>query len=85
MGTVFGWMNAVGAVFAIALTVGFVPSRAAGADDGGVESRMFELTYANAKDIAENFNRTWCVQVKTNGSCGVGEMAVAFAETMRDE
>ena len=53
---------------------------AAAADDAHVQSRMFELTYANAKEVAENFNRTWRGQVPTNDNWSVGEIAVAFAE-----
>ena len=30
--------------------------------DGGVESRMFELTYVDAKEVADNFNRTNAVE-----------------------
>ena len=53
---------------------------AAAADDAHVQSRMFELTYANAKEVAENFNRTWRGQAPTNDNWSVGEIAVAFAE-----
>ena len=84
MGNIFGLMNTAGAVFATVLAFVSAQPRAAVAS-GGVESRMFELTYANASDVAENLNRTWCGQVQTNGNCVVGEMSVAFAEAMRDE
>ena len=47
---------------------------------GQVRSRMFDLTYADAKEVAENFNRTWRGQVQTNGCVIAGEIAVAFAE-----
>ena len=47
----------------------------------GVESRMFELTYADAKDVAANFNRMWRGGLaQTNGNWSVGEMAVPFPE-----
>ena len=46
-----------------------------------VESRMFELMYADATEVAENFNRTWrSVPVSTNDNCVVGEIAVPFIE-----
>ena len=48
--------------------------------DGGVESRMFELTYADAKEVAANFNRTWRGQLPTNDNWSVGEIAVPFVE-----
>jgi len=49
--------------------------------DGGVESRMFELTYADAKEVAANFNRTWRGgSALTNNSWMVGEIAVPFVE-----
>ena len=80
MGNALGRMNTVGAVFAVALAVGSAPLSAVEAADAGVESRMFELTYANAKEVAENFNRRWRGQVQTNGNWGVGEIAVAFTE-----
>lgn len=47
---------------------------------GQVRSRMFDLIYADAKEVAENFNRTWRGQVQTNGCVIAGEMAVAFGE-----
>jgi len=53
-------------------------SQTAVAED--VESRMFELTYANAAEVAENFNRTWRGQVQTNGNWSVREIAEPFAE-----
>ena len=45
-----------------------------------VESRMFELTYASAEEVAENFNRTWRGQAETNGCSVAGDMAVPFKE-----
>lgn len=45
-----------------------------------VESRMFELTYASAKEVADNFNRTWRGQLKADGNWSVGEIAVPFSE-----
>ena len=46
-----------------------------------VETRMFELTYASAEEVAENFNRTWRGQMATNGiPLVVGDMAVPFKE-----
>ena len=50
------------------------------AAEGGVESRMFELTYANASEVAENFNRTWRGQAQSNTNWSVGEIAVPFVE-----
>jgi len=46
---------------------------------GPLETRMFELTYANAAEVAANFNRNMCWQIMTNGSHCVGEIAVPFA------
>ena len=66
--------TAVAALFAIALVVSAVA-----AGDG--DSRMFELMYADATEVAENFNRTWrSVPVSTNDNCVVGEIAVPFIE-----
>lgn len=48
--------------------------------EGGVESRMFELTYASAAEVADNFNRTWRGQTWTNGCTVAGDMAVPFIE-----
>ena len=49
--------------------------------DAGVETRMFELRYANAKEVADNFNRTWRGgAATTNGSWAVCELAVPFVE-----
>ena len=45
-----------------------------------VSSRMFELTYASAEEVAENFNRTWRGRVVTNGVPFLGDMAVPFIE-----
>ena len=48
---------------------------------GGVESRMFELRYADATEVAANFNRTWRGgSVLTNCNWSVGDIAVPFAE-----
>ena len=47
---------------------------------GQVESRMFELTYANAAEVAANFNRNWGWQSSTNDPARTGEIAVAFPE-----
>ena len=47
----------------------------------GVESRMFELKFADAAEVAANFNRTWRGgQAQTNGSWAVCEIAVPFIE-----
>ena len=48
--------------------------------DERINSRMFELTYASAKEVAENFNRTWRGQAQTNVNWSVGEIAVPFVE-----
>ena len=45
-----------------------------------VESRMFDLTYASATEVADNFNRTWRGVLATNGCVAAGDMAVAFVE-----
>ena len=47
-----------------------------------IKSRMFELTYASATDVAENFNRTWRGRglLTTNGCVVAGDMAVPFIE-----
>ena len=46
----------------------------------GLKSRMFDLTFASAVEVAENFNRTWCGRIMTNGCPFVGAMAVPFIE-----
>ena len=49
--------------------------------DGGVESRMFDLRYADATEVAANFNHTWRGgAAQTNGSWTVCEIAVPFIE-----
>ena len=48
-----------GVVCAAALIVCAWMPRIAVAGDGRIDSRMFELTYADAKEVADNFNRTW--------------------------
>ena len=45
-----------------------------------VKSRMFDLTYASAVEVADNFNRTWRGVLATNGCSFVGDMAVPFIE-----
>ena len=45
-----------------------------------IETRMFELTYADAKEVADNFNRTWRGQLPTNDNWSVSDIAVAFVE-----
>jgi len=50
------------------------------AEEERINSRMFELTYADAKEVADNFNRTWRGQTQTNGNWGVGVIAVPFVE-----
>ena len=67
------------AACAAALAFVLAARDAAFADDG-VESRMFELTYADAKEVAANFNRTWRGQLPTNDNWSVGEIAVPFVE-----
>ena len=69
-------MRRVAAVslFAVAIAVSAL------ADDG-VESRMFELRYADATEVAANFNRTWRGgAAQTNDNWIVGEIAVPFVE-----
>ena len=46
----------------------------------GVKSRMFELTYASATEVADNFNRTWRGRVVTNKCSFVGDIAAPFIE-----
>ena len=60
------------AVFTFSVCVAYAQER--------VKSRMFELTYASAVEVAENFNRTWRGRVVTNGCPFVGDMAVPFIE-----
>ncbi len=69
-----------GAVFVTVLFLGVAKPVAAVADDGHAESRMFELTYANALEVAANFNRTWRCIASTNENCVIGDMAVPFIE-----
>ena len=69
-----------GVACAAALILGAGVMHVAAAADEHIDSRMFELTYADAKEVADNFNRTWRGQAPTNGNWGVGEIAVPFAE-----
>ena len=69
-----------GVVCAAALIACAWMPRAAVAEEGRIDSRMFELTYADAKEVADNFNRTWRGRVVTNGVPFVGDMAVPFIE-----
>ena len=69
-----------GIVCAVALVLGAGVSHAVAAAEGRIDSRMFELTYASAREVAENFNRTWRGQAQTNGNWSVGEIAVPFVE-----
>ena len=46
----------------------------------GLQSRMFDLTYASAVEVAENFNRTWRGWTATNGCTAAGDIAVPFIE-----
>ena len=50
-----------------------------------VETRMFELTYASAEEVAENFNRTWRGELATNGCSVAGMTAKAWERTERWE
>ena len=52
----------------------------AGEKAEGLKSRLFDLTFASAVEVAENFNRTWCGRIMTNGCPFVGAMAVPFIE-----
>ena len=69
-----------GVVCAAALIACAWMPRAAVAEEGRIDSRMFELTYADAKEVADNFNRTWLGQTQTNGNWSVGMIAVPFVE-----
>ena len=69
-----------GVICAVAIVLGTGIPRAAVSAADQIDSRLFELTYANAKEVAENFNRTWRGQAQTNGNWSVGEIAVPFAE-----
>ena len=69
-----------GFVNAAALVVCAWMSCATVAEEERIDSRMFELTYADAKEVADNFNRTWRGQTQTNGNWGVGVIAVPFVE-----
>ena len=62
------------------LAAGLAALLASQAAAGQVESRMFELTYANAAEVADNFNRTWRGWTATNGCTVAGDMAVPFIE-----
>ena len=64
-------------MLAVAMLAAAIPLAGAGE---GIETRMFELTYANATEVADNFNRTWRGQAQTNGNWSVGEIAVPFTE-----
>ena len=63
----------------LALVVFALPACVAHAQEQ-VKSRMFELTYAAATDVADNFNRTWRGVLTTNGCVVAGDMAVPFIE-----
>ena len=63
----------------VALVALALPAGAAYAQER-VVSRMFELNYASAADVADNFNRTWRGILATNGCSMVGDMAVPFLE-----
>ena len=65
---------------ALAFAVAIAPFFAVNADDRQVESRMFDLTYADAKEVADNFNRTWRGWTATNGCTVAGDIAVPFIE-----
>jgi len=41
---------------------------------------MFDLTYASAVEVADNFNRTWRGWTTTNGCTVAGDIAVPFIE-----
>ena len=69
-----------GIVSAASLVVCAWMSCATVAEEERIDSRMFELTYADAKEVADNFNRTWRGQTQTNGNWGVGVIAVPFVE-----
>ena len=69
-----------GVACAAVLILGAVVPHAAATADERIDSRMFELTYADAKEVADNFNRTWRGQAPTNGNWGVGMIAVPFVE-----
>ena len=64
---------------AIAFAAVAIPAGLACAQER-VESRMFELTYASAVEVAANFNRTWRGVMATNGCTVAGDMAVPFVE-----
>ena len=44
------------------------------------ESRMFDLVYARAEEVADGLNRAWRGHVTTNGEWRAGEIAVPFIE-----
>ena len=44
------------------------------------ESRMFDLVYARADEVADGLNRSWRGRVSTNGTWRAGEIAVPFTE-----
>ena len=64
----------------VAAFLGIVMSSVGETAEARMDSRMFELTYADAKEVAENFNRTWLGMAQTNGNWRIGEIAVPFVE-----
>jgi hypothetical protein len=62
------------------LAGGLLPWRCAAEQ---VASRMFDLTYANAVEVANNFNRTWRGGLMgTNGNWSVCEIAVEGVQSL---
>ena len=73
-------MNTFGIGRAAAVSLFAVALAASAPADDGVESRMFDLTYASATEVADNFNRVWRGRATTNESAAAGDIAVAFLE-----
>ena len=67
-------------VLLVLLLSGLFCFSAAAENTDGVKSRMFELTYASATEVADNFNRTWRGRVVTNKCSFVGDIAAPFIE-----
>ena len=67
-------------VLLVLLLSGLSCFAAAAENTDGVKSRMFELTYASATEVADNFNRTWRGRVVTNKCSFVGDIAAPFIE-----
>ena len=64
----------------VALVAVLLAAGVASAGERVIKSRMFDLTYVSAVEVAENFNRTWRGHLVTNECQIPGDMAVPFLE-----